>query len=190
MITVSWPVGKAGTALPRPPEGILRQAGRPGGRQHQDIVLQQLWHPSSTLSLPRLLSGRRIWPSISDRCFSSLICRRGNSCGPVYFGQCCSRDRLDRCILPWGGDTDVWSDTSLSNCSDTQTGEQKLQAKVTLFSHKVWRRTGIFSPLPSVLDFGSLLCPFTSSLSSAILRQLFWSPSCVCFLFYKSSLSQ
>lgn len=60
-----------------------------------------------------------------------------------------------------------------------------------LFPHKVWWwRMDISSPLSSIAVFDSLLCPSTSSLSSAIFRHLFWSPSHVCFLFYKSSLSQ
>lgn len=75
--------------------------------------------PSTTLSLPRLLLGRRIWPSISDRCFSSVICRRGNSCGSVYFGQYSSRDHLDRRVLPGGRDAGIWSDMSLSSTGVT-----------------------------------------------------------------------
>lgn len=103
--------------------------------------------------------------------FHLLFVGKKTAASQEYWGQCSSRAHAGQCHE---GDSRTAEMTPPSAAQEEHaTSEQKLQAKGKLLSHTAWRRMDVFNPLPSVLDFDSLLCPFTPSLSSAIVRQPF-----------------
>lgn len=91
---------------------------------------------------------------------------------------------------PVRGEQDMCQDTSLGSTGGAQHSRTQLQARLKPSSHNAWRGVDIFHPLPSVLDFDSLLCLLSPSLSSAILRPGFGLPSRVCLLLCRSPQSQ